>query len=69
MPKKKPEKFCSPENYSIIIPYKDFAKLMELPQIIDDMNQKVKRMEERNAAMYNMYSELLEKMAEINRLL
>ena len=65
----KRENFCSPEKYSILIPYKDFEKLIQMATRVEEMEKLCKRMDERNAAMYNLYSELLEKVAEINRLL
>ena len=36
---------------------------------IEHIEALVQRMEERNAALQHMYSEILEKVAEINRLL
>lgn len=63
------KEFCSPENYSIVIPYKDFEKMVESARKIEQIEATCKRMEERNAAMQNMYSELLQKVAELNRYL
>lgn len=63
------EKFCSPEKYSILIPYKDFVKLVDAANRIEEMEKLYKRMDERMAAMQNIYSEILEKVAEINRYL
>ena len=65
----KKEKLCSPEKYSILIPYKDFEKLIQMATRIEEIEAHCKRMEERNSAMHSMYVELLEKVAEINRLL
>ena len=65
----KKEKFCDPSNYSVLIPYKDLEILMQCANKIEEMERLVKRMDERCARMQLLYSELLEKVAEINRYL
>lgn len=61
--------FCSPANYSVLIPYRDLERFALMADKMDEMSKAVKRMEERNAAMNLMYSEMLEKIAEIKQLL
>ena len=61
--------FCSPENFSVLIPYKDLENLLKVASSIDEMKATLRRMDERNAALQKMYAELLEKITEINRYL
>lgn len=61
--------FCSPENFSVLIPYKDLENLLKVASSIDEMKATIRRLDERNAALQSMYAELLEKITEINRYL
>lgn len=66
---KKPEKFCCIDNYSVIVPYSDFVKMMEIGTIIDDMHSMFDRMCKQYDSMKMIYSEMLEKIDEINHYL
>lgn len=66
MPK---DNFCGVENYSVLIPYKDLALIVESARKIDDMEKVYKNLEKRYGAMQQMYRELLEKYEEINKYL
>lgn len=61
--------FCCTDNYSILIPYKDFVKLVDAANKIDEMNNHIMEMAKRYDAMQSMYRECLDKLGEINRLL
>ena len=61
--------FCSPEKLSVIIPYKDYEKLVTAALSIDELQAQINRLTDRCAAIHNLYSELLQKVAEIDRLL
>ncbi len=65
----KKQDFCCVENYSVLIPYKDLEILVQSANKIAHIEQLLKQSEMRCAAMQNMYSELLKKVAEINRYL
>lgn len=65
----KKDNFCCVENFSVIIPYRELEKMLEVSNKIAHIEQLVKRIDERNSAMQLMYSEMLEKVAEINRYL
>ena len=65
----KKETFCCVDNFSVIIPYRELEKLLQSANKIEQIEALVKRMDERNSAMQHMYSEVLEKVAEINRYL
>lgn len=58
--------FCSPENLSVVIPYKDFEKLMKTATNYDAMQQRFTRLEKQVDALRSMYREALDKIAEIN---
>ena len=38
--------FCCVDNYSVLIPYKDLVKLVEIAKYVEVMEQRYKRMEE-----------------------
>lgn len=65
----KNENFCAPQNFSVLIPYKDLEKLIEFANKYEQMERLVKRMDERCARMQLLYSEILEKVAEMDRYL
>ena len=61
--------FCCVENFSVIIPYRELEKMFESSNKIAHIETLFVRTEERMSAMQLMYSEILEKVAEINRYL
>ncbi len=66
MPKKD---FVHPETYSILIPYSDFIKLVDMASKVDEMEKKYKHMEDMYVAIQEMWREALEKIADIQDLL
>ena len=65
----KNENFCAPQNISVLIPYKDLEKLIEFANKYEQLERLAKRMDERCARMQLLYSEILEKVAEMDRYL
>ena len=61
--------FCCVDNFSVIVPYRELEKMLQSANKIEHIEALVKRVDERNSAMQLMYSELLEKVAEIDRYL
>lgn len=59
------ENFCCPENYSVIIPYKDFVKMVEMAKKVEHIEKQYTRLQEQYAAIRGMFSECLEKIKEI----
>ena len=61
--------FCCVDNFSVLIPYKDLEHLFDiankLPQFQQDLAQTKRELE----ALRIMYTEALQKIAEINRYL
>lgn len=54
------EKFCCPENYSVLIPYRDLLKIADMAKNYEQILAQNKRIEEQYAAMRGMFSEVLE---------
>lgn len=65
----KKDNFCCVDNFSVIIPYRELEKMLQSANKIEHIETLVKRVDERCAAMHLMYSEILEKVAEIYRFL
>ena len=61
--------FCCVDNFSVLIPYRELEKMLESSNRIAHIESLFQRTEERLAAMQAMHSEILEKVAEINRYL
>lgn len=59
------DKFCCVENYSVLIPYKDLVKIAEMAQKVEVIEARYKRLEDQYAAIRGMFSECLDKIAEI----
>lgn len=61
--------YCCVDNFSVIIPYRELEKLLQSANKIEHIESLIDRIDERNSALQLMYSELLEKVAEIDRYL
>lgn len=61
--------FCGVQTLQVLIPYSDLENLLNIARKLPELETQMKRMEIRNAAMAMQYTELLEKVAEINRYL
>lgn len=59
------EKFCCVENYSVLIPYKDLEKMVEIAKKVEQIELQYDRLQEQYAAIRGMFSECLEKINEI----
>lgn len=65
----KKQDFCCVDNFSVLIPYRELEKLLQSATKLEQMEQAIKRTDERCAKMQMLYCEVLEKVAEINRYL
>lgn len=65
----KKKDFCCVDDFSVIIPYRELEKLLECANKIDHIEQLAARVNEQCTAMRNLYSEILEKVSEIDRYL
>lgn len=57
------------DNFSVLIPYKELEKLLETAYKIDQFQERLKRMEEKQDALRVMYTEALLKIREIEKYL
>ena len=65
----KKENVCNVQNYSVLIPYKDLEKMLQSANKIAEMVLQAKRIADRCACMQLLYSEMLEKICEMERYL
>ena len=58
-------KFCCVENYSVLIPYSDLEKMVNMVTKVEQIEDQYARLQEQYAAIRGMLSECLEKIKEI----
>lgn len=51
----------------IVVKLHELQHLMSLPRKVEDLESTVKSLRDQNAALLNLYSELLEKVTDLNR--
>ena len=59
------ENFCGVENYSVLIPYGDLVKMVEMAKKVEQIEEQYSRLQEQYAAILGMFSECLDKIKEI----
>lgn len=59
------EKFCCVDNYSVLIPYSDLEKMVNLAKKVEIIEEQYSRLQDQYAAIRGMFSECLEKIKEI----
>ena len=59
------DKFCCVDNYSVLIPYRDLEKMVEVANKVELIEQQYARLQDQYAAIRGMFSECLDKIAEI----
>ena len=57
--------FCGVDNYSVLIPYKDLVKLVEVAKKVEVIEQEYARLHEQYTAIRGMFSECLDLIREI----
>lgn len=55
--------------YSLIVPYKDFLELLESARKAGQFEIKMQQLENQLTGLRGLYSQLLEKVGELNRLI
>ena len=63
------QNFCCVDNYSVLIPYRDLEKMLETANNLEQFQAQLKRTNEQLAALRLMYTEVLEKVAEMDKYL
>lgn len=61
--------FCCVGNFPVLVPYKELEKLLEVAKNQEEILARYRQLEKRCAKMQLMYSEMLEKYAELYKLL
>lgn len=61
----KKQDFCCVDNFSVLVPYRDLEKMLQSANKIEHIEQLATAMDTRCAKMQLLYSEILEKVAEI----
>ena len=59
------DKFCCVENYSVLIPYEDLVKMVDMAKKVEHIEKQYARLQEQYTAIQGMFSECLEKIKEI----
>lgn len=59
------DKFCSPENYQVLIPYSDLVRMVEMSKKMEEMEKQMQRIDDQYAAIRGMFSECLDKIKDI----
>lgn len=66
---KQPKDFGCVQNFSVMIPYRDLEKLVEIGNNYEQLLERFSRMEKQLDCLRSMYTEALDKIGEIRRLL
>lgn len=59
------QNFGCVENYSVLIPYGDLVKMVEVANKVEQIELQYARLQEQYAAIRGMFSECLDKIKEI----
>ena len=59
------KEFCCVENYSVLIPYRDLEKLVDVASKVEQIELQYARIQDQYAAIRGMFSECLDKIDEI----
>lgn len=63
------EKFCCVGDFPVLVPYKDLEQMVAMANNQAAFEQRLSQMDERLTAIYGIYTEVLDKLREINKLL
>lgn len=59
------ESFCSPENYSVLIPYKDLEKLVDTAKFCEQVLLQNKQILQQNEALRGLFLDCLEEIRKV----
>lgn len=65
----KQEDFCCVGNFPVLIPYRDLEKLVEMGRNYEALEERLEKTEKQLDCLRSMYTEALDKIAEIRRLI
>ena len=61
----KKEKLCQPESYSVLIPYKDLEKLVNIAEKYAEKEKQVEALDKKVTALHGLYQEVLEALNKV----
>lgn len=61
--------FCCAENFPVLIPYRDLVKIVEVAKNLERYEKCLSRTNEQLVALRSQYTELCEKVREMDKLL
>ena len=50
------DKFCCPENYSVLIPYEDLVKMVDMAKKVEHIEEQYARLQDQYVAIRGMFS-------------
>lgn len=62
-------KFCCVGDFPVLIPYKDLVKFVEVAKNLERFESRLSRTDEQISALRLMFTELVEKVGEMDKLL
>lgn len=62
-------KFCCVDDFPVLVPYRDLVKLLEVAKNMERYERCLSRANDQLAALRHQYTELVEKVREIEKLL
>ena len=62
-------KFCCVDDFPVLVPYRDLVKLLEVAKNMERYERCLSRANDQLTALRHQYSELVEKVREIEKLL
>ena len=60
------EKLCQPESYSVLIPYRDLEKLVNIADQYEKDRKEMETLKKRMSSLQGIYLEVLERLDEIH---
>ena len=61
--------FCCASDFPVLIPYKDLVQLVEVAKNLEQLEKRLSRTDEQLTALKGLYSELLQKVRELDKLI
>lgn len=62
------DKFCCADDFPVLIPYRDLVRFVETARNIERFSERLSRTDKQLAALRGLYSELLEKVGDLERM-
>lgn len=63
------KEFCCVGNFPVLVPYQELEKLLKVAQNQEEILKRCEQTEKRCAAMQNLFSEVLLKLQEVEKMM